>query len=332
MDQFLEISASIGHDITLVQGSGGNVSEKKDGWLRIKASGCYLSDALTKNIFSRLPVDSVWTWLHRRNEELPFECVEGPLRPSIETPLHVLMPHPYVIHVHCVNCIAYSISSPNLLSSRLKGLDWQWVPYARPGLDLALAVQQVIQQHGSSVLILANHGLVVGGGSMEKARDLVYDVKNRLESPQYSIAGSHADYSFLRAAAGGDWEPPLDDLWQSMALVPSIVKIVRQAPFYPDHVVFLGPVVPFAKPIESAQEASRRIEKEAGFHPHYLIYPGKGLLVSKRITDSAKDLLTALALVATHISGSETVRPLSASAIKDLIGWDAELYRQSIAR
>ena len=40
------ISSQIGNNIDFVQGAGGNTSVKEDGVLWIKASGCWLSDAI----------------------------------------------------------------------------------------------------------------------------------------------------------------------------------------------------------------------------------------------------------------------------------------------
>ena len=46
-----ELSKKIGDDLDLIQGAGGNTSEKIGDELWVKASGCWLSDALKKNIF-----------------------------------------------------------------------------------------------------------------------------------------------------------------------------------------------------------------------------------------------------------------------------------------
>src|SRR5690242_16667856 len=89
------------------------------------------------------------------------------LRPSIETSMHALLPHRLVMHVHSVNVIAHSVCADGLLQieQRLKGLPWAWVPYVRPGIDLTNVIIKVLQRTPADVLILANHGLVIGGAT-----------------------------------------------------------------------------------------------------------------------------------------------------------------------
>ena len=52
----VDFCARIGRDRLLVQGAGGNVSYKSNGALWIKASGTWLADAASQEIF--VPVDA----------------------------------------------------------------------------------------------------------------------------------------------------------------------------------------------------------------------------------------------------------------------------------
>ena len=45
------LSQDIGNDLNLIQGAGGNTSVKINDALWVKASGCWLRDALRKEIF-----------------------------------------------------------------------------------------------------------------------------------------------------------------------------------------------------------------------------------------------------------------------------------------
>ena len=47
----IEITEKVGNDINLVQGPGGNISYKNDGFMYIKASGTKMSDVKKRNIF-----------------------------------------------------------------------------------------------------------------------------------------------------------------------------------------------------------------------------------------------------------------------------------------
>ncbi len=170
LDQLRTLSARAGADPLLVQAAGGNTSLKDDGVMWIKASGTWLKDAASRDIF--VPVDqaALVDALAQRDPAadacLPFvraDLNSTGLRPSIETSVHALMPHRIVVHVHCVNTIAWAIrgDAEERLAERLREFAWAFVPYARPGLPLAEAIA-ARQRPGIDVLVLGNHGLVVG--------------------------------------------------------------------------------------------------------------------------------------------------------------------------
>ncbi len=116
LDRLRTLSARVGSDPLLVQAAGGNTSLKDDGVMWIKASGTWLKDAAAKDIFVPLDHAAIMTAL-ARNDPACESCVafvrtdlnSTGLRPSIETTVHALMPQRVVVHVHCVNTIAWAI-------------------------------------------------------------------------------------------------------------------------------------------------------------------------------------------------------------------------------
>ena len=54
LDDLAVISKHIGTNLDLVQGAGGNTSVKQDDVLWIKASGCWLKDAGSRDILFQL--------------------------------------------------------------------------------------------------------------------------------------------------------------------------------------------------------------------------------------------------------------------------------------
>ncbi len=125
-----------------MQAAGGNTSLKSDGVMWIKASGTWLKDALARDIFVAVDHAALMHAL-ARNDPACETCSDfvrsdlnaSGLRPSIETTVHALMPQRVVVHVHCVNTIAWAIRSDaaERLSERLSGFNWAFIPYARPG-------------------------------------------------------------------------------------------------------------------------------------------------------------------------------------------------------
>src|SRR5947209_5737321 len=139
----LHISARIGRDPLLVQGSSGNTSMKIEGTLWVKASGKWLAFADREETFVPVAVLECLDCL-KRDGPLPT-CRSGngetQLRPSIEALMHAALPQRVVIHVHCVATIACAVraDAPDCLAESLTGLNWHWIPYVASGLPLARA-------------------------------------------------------------------------------------------------------------------------------------------------------------------------------------------------
>ena len=95
--------ARIGSDPMMVQGAGGNVSWKDGDVLWVKASGTWLKDALKQDIFVPVDLRSLNVGFENNNFSVQPQVVgQTSLRPSIETLLHGLMPHPMVVHLHAL--------------------------------------------------------------------------------------------------------------------------------------------------------------------------------------------------------------------------------------
>lgn len=187
----------IGSDQMLIQGAGGNVSIKTGDDMLVKASGTCLRDAEKQNIFVKVSISEVLNMLARADENFK-SLVVGGFRPSIEPPLHALMPQRVVVHVHCVHTIARTVMGQKLKNFQdlLPNVSCAYIPYRRPGLPLAYAVQQALLAGSPNVLIMQNHGIVVGGDSVENAFDILEYASNRLAlGPRKKVA---ADIEFLR--------------------------------------------------------------------------------------------------------------------------------------
>lgn len=174
------LSARIGQDPLLTQAAGGNTSIKAGSVLWVKASGKWLAKVSEEPMFVPVNLDGVRRRIAAgeadpaKPETLEAGGVQG-LRPSIETTLHALMPHPVVLHVHSVNTIAWAARADgeSRIAERLAGLNWVWVPYCRPGLPLTQAVARVMETRNPDVLIIANHGPVLGAADCAAAEALL---------------------------------------------------------------------------------------------------------------------------------------------------------------
>lgn len=325
----LRYAAQIGRDAALVQGAGGNVSLKRDGVLWVKASGTWLMHAEARPILVPVHLEKLLAALHEAGGAVPEDTapfvadalnVSG-LRPSSETTLHAALPHPVVVHVHCVETVAWvaRADAEAAIAPLLAGLHWAFIPYVRPGAPLT---RQILARTApeTDVLVLGKHGLVVGGASTDAAASLLADVQHRLRRPARALPPPrHA--SLARLAEGTDYEPAEHSAIHAIAMDPASLAVARLGSFYPDHVVFLGPGIVELPP-----------GPPPGRKAPMLAAPGIGVLLRRDATAGAAAMARCLADVLARLDPSEPLAPLSRADEAELLGWDAEQYRQKLDR
>ncbi len=336
-EALLDLSARIGSDPLLVQGAGGNTSIKEGGALWIKASGLWLAHARQRDVMVPVALDPLLDALERNDpateKAQDFVIAErnpSGLRPSIETTVHALMPQRVVVHVHCVETIATAVQTIGaaIAAERLAGFPHVFVPYARPGLPLARAIAERVQDN-TSALVLGNHGLVVAAESVVDATILLTDITRcltgqRREAPTADVA------ALSRLAVDSDYRLPEDPYLHAVAADLDSCRLAAGGSLYPDHVIFLGKGVVVAAPGETALaiEAKRRAAGES--LPPLLLFPGKGVLVQKEMSAGAFAMARCLADVTARIPADARLRYLTEAENAELLGWDAEKYRQQL--
>ncbi|CCE05006.1 conserved hypothetical protein [Bradyrhizobium sp. STM 3843] len=327
-----KMSARVGTNIRLVQGAGGNSSIKHGDVLWVKASGTWLADAEHNNIFVPVALQAAREALARGDERIPLANEgEAALRASIETSLHALMPHPVVLHVHSVNTIAWAVrhDARDEFAGRLDGLAWRHLPYHHPGLPLARAVTEVIARDTVDVLILGNHGLVVGAPSCEAAEALVHEVEERLAlTPR--IAPATNERALQELCRGSDYRLPTDPLCHAIATDRFSCAIATGGSLYPDHVVFLGPGLPVLQRGEELSAMAGRTAANGLPPPVSLLVPDMGTVIRTDASPGAEVMLTCLSLVTSRLPLDAEIVYLTAENDQALLNWDAERYRQQL--
>lgn len=331
LNDLVDISRQIGADLDLVQGAGGNTSFKDNGVLWVKASGCRLKDAGSRNIFVPVECFEIIRELESGEDEFVKPEVlplgeDSTLRPSIETSLHALMPHRYVVHVHSVNAIGSAVlhDGENKVAQLLHGINWSWVPYVRPGIPLAKAVHRVMRP-GLNVLVLANHGLVLGA----ETKDDVLELLNELEGRLYRLprkTGIVDDNKVKSLVKNTEYRTSSHALVHSLAFDPLALSIVAKNPLYPDHIVFLGrgPLSVMTK-----DETCRFLqEKKPRGNHKVIIVKDVGVIRHHSLSESAEEMLHCLANVAMRIQPEDELRCLTEREEAEITGWDAEKFRQ----
>jgi rhamnose utilization protein RhaD (predicted bifunctional aldolase and dehydrogenase)/NAD(P)-dependent dehydrogenase (short-subunit alcohol dehydrogenase family) len=99
----------------------------------------------------------------------PFSAFgENRVAASIDTPLHAFLPFPHVDHLHpdWAIALAASANGKQKLDEFNRKFDRRiiWVPWQRPGFELALMIEAAVREHpGCDGLILGSHGLFTWG-------------------------------------------------------------------------------------------------------------------------------------------------------------------------
>jgi len=328
-----QFSAFIGRDIELVQGAGGNTSIKDGNTLWVKASGAWLADSINRNIFLPLDLGRIHSTIDAGGEDFSG-CMVGITseRPSIETSLHALMPHRVVVHTHSVNALAWAVRTAGReqIANRLGGIDWLWIDYARPGLALAQAVRAAqVAKPDSQVLVLANHGLVIGADSVTDSRNLLEMVEKRLHVPARV------------------WSAPrkqdLDDLLVPDARLPECTEthalardtigktIAASGALYPDHAVFLGTSIPSFE-LTGTTESESLVCATLGEPPYCAIIRGGGVILGPKCSKAAEAMLACCALLSLRLDDSITLQYLPYDEVTALASWDMEKHRMLLQR
>src|SRR3954470_11662179 len=170
LDQLIHLSHLIGQDNRLVQPGGGNTSVKEGDTLLVKGSGTDLR-TIGRNGFTRLSLSRLAALRDAESmsdaEMMRFmaSCMvgEGPA-PSVETPLHALLPYKVIAHTHDVATMSLTNirdAQAERLVAELLGKRVVYVPYVRPGFPLAQAVGRMAGRIPAEAigLTLAHHGL-----------------------------------------------------------------------------------------------------------------------------------------------------------------------------
>jgi len=195
LDQLVYLSHLIGREPGLVQPGGGNTSIKLGDVLLVKASGTDLR-TIGREGFARLSLAELAAL---RSAEAMSDadmmrfmarCMvppdgRGPA-PSVETPLHSLLPYRVIAHTHDVATMSLTnLSDPTaerLVTELFRG-EIVYVPYVRPGFPLARLVGGMVDRLPRSAvgLALAHHGLVVWGEDARECYARLAGVVSRID-------------------------------------------------------------------------------------------------------------------------------------------------------
>ncbi len=349
-----KLSNHFGDNPEFVLAGGGNTSFKDEHSLYVKPSGVKLADIKPEQFvkLERAKVRKIFAddgLADCQEREAVVKkmladavCFDSDGRPSVETPLHEIIPSTFVVHTHpaLVNGLSCGNDGATLCAKLFP--DALWVDYVDPGVTLALKVKTALddyrQQKGAlpEIIFLQNHGVFVGGDT-EKAIQRVYDIlMNKLNnhyrdcgvSPEL-VAGDRDDafvfeYAPILRSLLGEERP---------ATIVSLPPFkVATGPLTPDHIVYAKSFALECDTIAPGKIAE--FKKAKGYLPKLVYVPGKAVFCAG---ENYTEALTVAALA----SDGAKVQALTAAcggcnyldnpARKFIENWEVESYRKKVA-
>ena len=237
---FIYRSNLLGADLRLTNYAGGNTSVKvmetnpltgapvEVMW--VKGSGGDIG-TLTKKGCANLYVDRLHA-LKSRYRGLEFEdemvglfdhCLFDPkcAAPSIDTPLHGLLPFKHIDHLHPDALIAIAASRDGEdIMHQIWGDQMAWIPWQRPGFDLGLKLEEAVRNNPNiRGVILGGHGLFTWGNTSYES------YMNTLEVIEQASEFLNQNYGKKRPVFGGQAQDNTDAdtrQKQAAALMPTL--------------------------------------------------------------------------------------------------------------
>lgn len=328
--------ASIARDRLLVQAAGGNVSWKSGNTLWIKASGTWLADAEKKEIFvpvDRQPINAAL--VHGNYAISPQARVGYSLRPSIETLLHALMPHQFVVHLHPVDAVAHLVrdnceADLQVALSDAFDCDWELIDYYKPGADLAQAIHaKLLEKADLQVVLLKNHGVLLGAETLVEIDRLLQILSERLEIQPRLLNDSSANFCRLSSAAlsNSNYQISVDASLHCLAIDHFLFKRLTDSwSICPDHVVFLGESAACIQNLVNLNHDLRSFKSS----PPFIFVKDQCVLEHCSVTPSQRAQLTFYRDVMLRQVVDQPVNSLNNTQVSSLLDWDSEKYRQSL--
>lgn len=323
----------IGADSLLVQGAGGNVSWKDGDTLWVKASGTWLSEAESKEIFVPVNLTLLQTALNNHDFTVePEVTVDYDLRPSIETLLHAVMPQKVVVHLHAIEILAHLVQAnakENIKTLVGDTVKWVYVDYCKPGADLARSVaNQLSTRTDADVVFMSNHGVVIGGNDVDEITSTLSTLTSLLQIKNFSTSYFSTSPSTYESEFLARNYVPCDDKEVSQITNKEelMIRLRQEWALYPDHVVFLG-----AEPaILEINFKLSDLDKFAVDTPPFIFACGNGVYQNVNATAAQISQLRCYYDVIIRQSATTRLVTLSGKQVSELLDWDAEKFRQGL--
>ncbi len=384
LEQLLALSHYYGADPEFVIAGGGNTSVKLGERLLVKASGSALASLRPQDVVEldraalQALLESTLSSDPKVREEEFKQAVLGARtepekgqRPSVEAVLHHLVPGRFVVHTHsaAVNAVACSREGRAIVEREL-GDQALWIDPVDPGFVLATVLERALGEYRAATgqdcpraVIMANHGLVVSGETLDAIRDHTDWVLERLEhalEPTRSqqpfgavnalepirsreIVDTFAPALRVLLSPGGPLKiVTLDDSPAAMRLAGGgeAKALIASGPVFPDQIVYCRSFPLWladaggGDPLELLTHAVGEYRRERKTLPNVVVVEGVGLFTAGdtwSAADTVRQTYGNVIDVMAGAAGLGGVKPLSDELRRFIEDWEVESYRQEVA-
>lgn len=349
-----ELSNHYGSNPAYVLAGGGNTSYKDEQYLYVKPSGISLA-AITAKDFVKMERSKIravfsrkWTEQATEREAIVKKMLADAVtydssgRPSVEAPLHEILPSTCVVHLHpaAVNGMTCGKNGKEICAKLFP--EALWIDYVDPGFILAETVKTAAESYFQAkkrhpqVIFLQNHGVFVGADDAAGIRAIYAAVMDKL-TEFYRCAGVSLELNSGNKdnAAVMTFAPMLRGLLgeSTPATVVSLPPFTPAAgPLTPDHIVYAKSFC-----LENQDISTSIVDKFIGRHgykPKVVSIPGKAIFCAGA---TYKDALTVAALamdaakVQAYTAAFGGAGMLSDSSRTFIENWEVESYRKQVA-
>ena len=188
-----ELSKLFGSEEYVLQG-GGNTSFKDDKYLYIKPSGISLADmkpelfvkldrSIVRQSLDLVSIEDVYEKERRIAALLTYAALEpAGARPSVESPIHELMPYKFVVHTHptLVNAMTCGKNGKEICARLFP--EAIWLDYCSAGLSVAEGFKKAADAFSGEpkVAFLGNHGVFVAADTAEEIKAIYAHIMTTL--------------------------------------------------------------------------------------------------------------------------------------------------------
>ncbi len=362
IDELVSLSNLYGSNEELVLAGGGNTSAKDGDVMYIKGSGTQLA-TITADGFvkmNRQALADIFTKEYPTDDDareaqaladlsaarMPGEETK---RPSVETLLHSLFPHTFVLHVHpaLVNGLTCSVNG-KAEAERMFGDDFIWVESCKPGYTLSKICYDKMTAYtakygkAADMLLLQNHGIFIAADTAEEIGDKLADVMSKLnaavvrwpdfDSGDYNGEKAQKCFDVIYEIYGDDavitYEPSSEALRfaESIEAAQAVMK-----PFTPDHIVYCKAEPVYGSDNDCIRDEVNTYYEKNGYMPKIIIISGCGFFavdMTPKGSDTAATLFNDALKVATYSESFGGPLHMTDELSDFITNWEVESYRQ----